>query len=191
MAHYRAVIRALRQRGLEPIVTLHHFTNPIWFARRGGWVCRNSVQLFARYADYVVTHLGADVTYWLTLNEPTVYVMQGYINGEWPPFARMAWRQALLVCRHLARAHVAAYRVLHQRRPGVRVGFAHNASYVMPCHPTRRRDRVAAALRDWVLNHAFLRLLGMRFRDVSHQTKYLDRIGKCIFPIPEVPISQG
>ena len=69
----------------------------------------------------------AEVKYWLTINEPTDYVMQGYINGEWPPFLKSAWIKAAVVFRNLARAHVAAYRVLHRNRPDVMVGFAHNA----------------------------------------------------------------
>ena len=120
-AHYREVIQALRQRGIEPIVTLHHFTNPNWFTRRGGWLHRDSARLFARYADYVLNHVGAEVTYWLTINEPTVYLMQGFVNGLWPPFVRSSWRRAILVCRRMAQAHIAAYQALHQRRGDVRV----------------------------------------------------------------------
>src|SRR5919109_1211065 len=65
IAHYRAVIGALRARGLEPVVTLHHFTNPAWFAQRGGWLRHDSPQLFARYVTYVAEHLGTEVRYWL------------------------------------------------------------------------------------------------------------------------------
>lgn len=81
------MIQTLRQHGLEPVVTLHHFTNPAWFTRRGGWLCRDSSALFARYTEHVSQHLGAKITYWLTLNEPTVYVMQGYINRAWAPYS--------------------------------------------------------------------------------------------------------
>ena len=62
-------------------MTLHHFTNPAWFTRRGGWVRRDSAELFARYVEYVARTLDAPVTYWLTINEPTVYVMQGFVHG--------------------------------------------------------------------------------------------------------------
>src|ERR671919_2333530 len=53
VAHYCAVIQALRRRGLEPVVTLHHFTNPAWFTRGGGWLRRDSAVIFSRYATYV------------------------------------------------------------------------------------------------------------------------------------------
>ena len=154
LAHYREVIEALRERGLEPVVTLHHFTNPAWFSRRGGWLRRDSAGLFARYAEHVVRNLVDDVKYWLTINEPTVYVAQGYINGEWPPFLKSAWIKAAIVFRNLARAHVCAYRVLHRNRPDVMVSFAHNVSLTMPCNPGRWPDRMAASLRDLILNRS-------------------------------------
>ena len=176
-AHYRDVIQALRQRGLEPVVTLHHFTNPNWFTRQGGWLQPESTALFTRYVNYVQTHIGMDVTYWLTINEPTVYVMQGYVNGEWPPFVRSSWRQAILACRRLAQAHLAAYRTLHQNRPEVQVGFAHSAPWVEPCNPASRMDRVAAALRDRILNDAFFQLIGTPLRSSSRRHGALDFLG--------------
>ena len=177
MAHYRAVIRALRERDLEPVVTLHHFTNPAWFSRSGGWLRRDSARLFARYAEYVGQHLGAEVKYWLTINEPTVYVMQGYINGEWPPCLPLAWRKAVRAFKNLARAHVAAYQALHRSRQDVMVGFAHNAPLIVACDPMRRRDRMAAALRDLILNRAFFHLIGALSRGLRRPPSNLDFLG--------------
>lgn len=176
LAHYGTVVRALQERGLEPIVTLHHFTNPAWFLRRGGWSRGDSPALFARYVEQVASHLGAAVTYWLTVNEPTVYVMQGYIAGEWPPCRRGAWWSAVRVFRNLARGHVAAYRVLHRRRPGAKVGFAHSAPVIRPCDPARPRDRLAAAVRDALINRAFFHLIGARRRPFR-RTAHLDFLG--------------
>jgi beta-glucosidase len=159
IAHYRAVIHALRARGLEPVMTLHHFTNPSWFARRGGWLRSDSPQLFARYVTYVAEYLGTEVQYWLTINEPTVYVLKGYIEGEWPPGVKSAWCKAIRVFRNLARAHTAAYRALHRRRQDIMVGFAHSTPLIVPCNPARKRDRLAAALRELLWNRAFFWLI--------------------------------
>src|SRR5262249_61608899 len=117
------------------------FTNPAWFSRRGGWLRRDSPKLFARYVDCAATHLGGTIKYWLTINEPTVYVMQGYIDGEWPPCLKSAWIEAAMVFKHLARAHVSAYRVLHRLRGDIRVGFAHSAPVIVPLDPDGRRER--------------------------------------------------
>ena len=175
--HYRDVIRALRARGLEPVVTLHHFTNPAWFSRSGGWLRLDSARLFARYAQHTIQSLGAAVKYWLTINEPTDYVMQGYINGEWPPFLKSAWAKAAIVFRNLARAHIAVYQLLHRCRPDARVGFSHNASPVFPCNPGSTRDGVAARLRNLIWNRAFFYLIGVRHRPPRQTTRSLDFVG--------------
>jgi beta-glucosidase len=176
-AHYGEVIGALRARGLEPVITLHHYTLPAWFDRGGGWLRRDSVRLFARYAEFMSDHLGAAVRYWLTINEPTVYVLQGYINGAWPPCLKSAWMKAVLAFRNLARAHVAAYQVLHRNRPDVLVGFAHNAPLIVPCDRRRRRDRLAAVFRDIILNRSFLHLIGALAPKPRHSRRNLDFLG--------------
>jgi beta-glucosidase len=175
--HYRRVLQALTDRGLEPVVTLHHFTNPAWFTRRGGWARRDSPRLFSRYVDRVARELGASVTYWLTVNEPTVYVMQGFVTGEWPPCRKNAWLDAGLVLRHLARAHVDAFRLLHHCCPRALVGFAHSAPMIEPCRPARIPDRIAAAARDFILNREFFRLIGSRPDPVRPINRALDFIG--------------
>jgi beta-glucosidase len=174
--HYRAVIRALKQRGLEPVVTLHHFTNPAWFARGGGWLRQDSATAFARYVAYVIEHLGKEVKYWLTINEPTVYAMQAYIRGEWPPCLKVSWIKAIRVLRNLAKAHVASYRVLHKYRHDVLVGFAHSALLIVPCNPERRRDRMATDIRDIFWNRAFFHLIGAKAPNAG-SSQCLDFIG--------------
>ena len=57
--HYRKVLEALRKRGITPFVTLWHFTLPTWFERSGGFFRRDAAKVFARYAEYVATKLGA------------------------------------------------------------------------------------------------------------------------------------
>ena len=176
-SHYAEVIRALQARGLEPVITLLHFTNPAWFARRGGWLQRDSAQLFARYAEYVGEHLGAGVRYWITINEPTVYVQQGYVNGAWPPCLKSSWVKAAIALRNLSRAHIAAYRALHRGRRQIMISFAHHAPLIMPCNPGRKRDRLAAAWRDLLFNDAFFYLIGALSQRGRSTHKYLDFIG--------------
>jgi len=177
LAHYRAVIHALKERGLEPVVTLHHFTNPAWFTHRGGWLRRDSAKRFSRYSAYVVEQLGKDVRYWLTINEPTVFVLQSYINGEWPPCMKRSWINAGIAFKNLARAHVAAYAKMHQFRQDIMVGFAHSALLLMPCEPRRKRDRMATALRELIWNRLFFYLIGARGGNRRPDTQRLDFVG--------------
>jgi beta-glucosidase len=159
ISHYSRVIRALRERGVEPVVTLHHFTNPAWFTRRGGWERRDSSALFARFVEHLLVRLEGSVTFWLTINEPNVYVMQGYVNCEWPPLER-ALLEAPRVLRNLARAHLLAYDLIKGQHRDAQVGFAHNAVVMEPCKAERGLDRFAARMRDRLLNGAFFKLIG-------------------------------
>ncbi len=59
--HYREVTLALRERGIEPIVTLHHFTNPAWFTASGGWLSNNACGQFTRYVEKIVSELCENV----------------------------------------------------------------------------------------------------------------------------------
>jgi beta-glucosidase len=158
---YARMVEALRRRGLEPVVTLNHFSLPAWFAAGGGWERVDAADRFAAYVDRVASKVGGAVTYWLTINEPTVYVMQGYVNGAWPPMRVGALGRAARVLRQLARAHVAAYDVIKGQQPRAMVSFAHNALWMEPCDPTRRLDRLAARVRDYVYNDVFFRLIGV------------------------------
>jgi beta-glucosidase len=160
LAHYVDVVAALRERGIEPVVTLHHFTNPAWFAERGGWLQRESPQLFQRYVEYIIGELRGRVRYWLTVNEPTVLVRQGYIDGDCPPFRRRKWSEAWRALLNLASAHRSAFEALHRADPDALVSFAHNAPVVEPCRSTSPGDRLAARLRDFGLNRLFFLLVG-------------------------------
>ncbi|MUV36885.1 Beta-glucosidase [Lentibacillus sp. JNUCC-1] len=85
LAHYRTEIEQLLEKGIIPLVTLHHFTNPIWFEDLGGWTNKDSVMWFDRFVRKVVLALGDLVTDWVTINEPNVYLEGTYSAGNFPP----------------------------------------------------------------------------------------------------------
>ena len=67
--HYRNVIRACKKNNVEPMVTLHHFSSPVWLIRKGGWEAETTPDDFARYVEYVISKLGSELTYVCTINE--------------------------------------------------------------------------------------------------------------------------
>jgi beta-glucosidase len=156
--HYRRVLVALRERGLEPLVTLHHFTNPLWLSRIGGWLNPQAPERFRRFVGEVVGALGDLVTWWATINEPVGYAYQSYLLGDWPPGRRspvLAWR----VLAAMARGHALAYREIHQRRPDARVGIVTYMRVFDPSRPRHPLDRAYAWLPDWVANRAYFSCL--------------------------------
>lgn len=116
LAHYREVITTCRSMGLEPLVTLYHFTLPRWFANKGGWLNPESFADFQSYVTKVVDVLGDQVRWWVTINEPMVYLYQSYLIGKWPP-AQKSFPNMVKAGRHLLRAHIEAYKILHAK-PG-------------------------------------------------------------------------
>jgi beta-glucosidase len=159
LKHYLDVILALKARNIEPMVTLHHFTNPLWFSRSGRWEKNSSVKRFLRYCEEVVGTLAKHVHYWITINEPTVYISHGYILGVWPPQAQ-SYLKAVRVEENLAEAHIRAYRLIHriygkQNLPHPAVSIAQNVTAFAPCRPLLK-DRLAAAFRHKWYNLAFL-----------------------------------
>jgi beta-glucosidase len=72
---------------------------------------------------------------------------------------------------------VAAYRTLHKIRRDIMVGFAHSAPVVMPCDAQRKRDCIAAKLRDFILNRAFFLFIGASVRKPERTARCLDYIG--------------
>lgn len=87
--HYKNVLRALKERGIEPFVTLWHFTLPLWLVEKGGFENKKAPEYFARYARKLAEEFGDLCTYYSTLNEPNVYATHGYLYGAWPPFKRL------------------------------------------------------------------------------------------------------
>lgn len=116
--HYRGEIEKLIEAGIKPIVTLHHFSNPLWLEDIGAWVNHEVIGLFERYAQYVVTYLGDIVSDWITINEPNVYMVNGYVFGEWPP-GEKSIRKFIKGSKNMILAHIKAYKTIHSIREGM------------------------------------------------------------------------
>jgi beta-glucosidase len=141
--HYRDVIGELREQGIQPMVTLHHFTNPLWFIRKGGWAAAGSAHAFLPYVRRVVEELGDLVSLWCTINEPNIFAANGWITGEFPPGRRGDLASAYRVLSNMRRAHEMAYVAIKRRWPDSPVGLSHHKFLFMPASASRR-DRLAA-----------------------------------------------
>ena len=92
--HYRRVIRCCREHGVEPVVTLHHFTSPAWLIRKGGWEAESTVEYFRRYAAYVAQKLGGELTYVCTINEANMGLQLAAISKRYMLMAEQAKKAA-------------------------------------------------------------------------------------------------
>jgi len=152
---YRRMLGALRDAGIEPMVTLHHFTLPLWLAERGGVLADAFAERLGRFARVAVDSLGDLCRLWITINEPNVLAAHAYSLGVWPP-AEKSLLRALRAHYSLLEAHVAAYRVLKEARGDqALVGVAHHLRIAEPERAGRRGDRAAARAFAYVFNDAF------------------------------------
>lgn len=152
--HYREMLRGMVTRGLAPLVTLHHFTDPLWLVDRGGWENQEVPELFEKYVSRVVTALKEYCTTWVTINEPNVYVISGYIYGMFPPGAHDMGR-ALKVTVNIIRGHAAAYHAIHAIQKEARVGFSINYRSFKPAKSWFVPDIIAANLQKQFFNDTF------------------------------------
>jgi beta-glucosidase len=150
---YAQMLRGLRSRNIEPMVTLHHYTNPLWLAESGGWENPETVARFARFARRAVEALGDTCDLWCTINGPNLYALLSHAYGEFPP-GRSEFKVAVAVVRNLLAAHAAAYREIHAVQSHARVGLAHNMRVFDPVDPESKRDRRAARFADRFYNQA-------------------------------------
>ncbi len=182
LQHYVNVLMTLRVRGIEPMVTLHHFTNPIWFSESGGWLNPLCVKRFLRYCDFVVRELSRHVHFWFTINEPTVYFSHAYLWGMWPPQEKSIFKMKA-VCDYLNDAHIEAYRLIHKIYQEINiappaVSIAHHMQAIVGCDQSLK-NRFAVAIRrqlynlqilDYLTRHKALDFIGVNYysRHLAH-----------------------
>lgn len=92
--HYRQVIACCRKYGVEPIVTLMHFTSPVWLIRKGGWEARSTIEDFRRYAAYVTEKLGSELHYICTINEANMGLQLTALSKRYQLMAQQASKSA-------------------------------------------------------------------------------------------------
>ncbi|WP_329427131.1 GH1 family beta-glucosidase [Streptosporangium sp. NBC_01495] len=151
---YRRLAGTLRERGIEPYVTLYHWDLPQALEDRGGWRDRDTAERFADYAEVAHEALGDTVSRWITLNEPYCSSIVGYAEGRHAPGAREG-HGALAAAHHLLLGHgLAAARLRARTRPGQQVGITLNMSPTVPATGSAA-DADAARKMDLLVNRQF------------------------------------
>ena len=92
--HYRSVIRCCKAHGVEPVVTLMHFTSPVWLIRKGGWEAETTIGYFRRYAAYVTEQLSSELRYICTINEANIGLQIAVISKRYKLMAEQAAKRA-------------------------------------------------------------------------------------------------
>jgi beta-glucosidase len=153
---YRQILQAMRERGIEPMVTLHHFSNPLWLVEKGDFNSDLVVDYFRRYTARVVAELGDLVPKWITFNEPVVYVVLRYLEGVFPSPQRRGWSAGMEALRNMLRCHAAAYHTIKESFPQAQVGIAKQFRPILPRFNGNLLDAWWARQLDWLFNELWM-----------------------------------
>ncbi len=125
---YQDFFQALVDRKMKVLFVLHHFMQPNWFEKNGGWENNQNIPAFIDYARQCVYYFGRFVWSWNTFNEPNVFAFNGYLAGDFPPFKKsfFAMRKVL---KHMGKAHHLLYEFIHQQIPDAIVGISLNTCW--------------------------------------------------------------
>ena len=141
LARYRRLVDHLNSIGVEPIVTLFHYTHPLWFHERTPWTSPKSVESFSRFTRRVLDVLGNSVRVWMPLNEPLVFLLAAFYDAQIPPGIANG-RVLPKVLDHLLAAHCASAAMIREAVPDASVGIAHNMMAFAPERPDSFLDRL-------------------------------------------------
>ncbi len=167
IAYYKEYFAELSRRRITPIVTLFHFTLPVWFQQKGGFTKRGNVKDFLRYVDKVLDEFATSLSWVITINEPEIYAYESYGVGHWPPMQSSRWTM-LRVIENLLYVHKQAARRIHGRSRKLKVSMAYNIAYNYAGDTARLSGLSAGVLRmisHYVLwrSHRSIDFIGLNF----------------------------
>ncbi len=174
LAHYRREIEYMKERGIKPMLTLHHFSNPLWFEDMGAWENKNAPDIFMRFAERTVDCLGDIVDDYITINEPNVYALNAYFYGIWPP-EKKSISSFVKVFSNMAVSHIRAYEMIHDKRKKMGkkpeetlVSFANHLRVFAPENEKNLFHKASAAFTEYMFQTAITEAM---------------MTGKCRFPV--------
>ena len=145
-ARYRQEIELLMEKGIAPLLTIHHFSVPMWYENKGGFSKRENISDFLELVRLVVEHFGDIVSEYITINEPNVYATNSWCFGMWPP-GKKSFSDTIAVMENMACAHIKAYGIIHEMRRAMgytdtKVGFANHVRVFQAKNPRNPLHRV-------------------------------------------------
>lgn len=185
----KIIFALLRENGIEPMPCLNHFPVPIWFAELGGWENPKAAFYFSRYAEVIAEKVGLPlkIRWWLTFNEPQIFVGMSYAKGKWPPykyingFADQAGTERFIrAMSNVMEAHRLSYKAIHRimdpameakENQKAMVGWASAPQMFYPQNPNSTLDKDAVNLNgasqtimlDYALGNSSRDFIGLNY----------------------------
>lgn len=154
IAHYQDIINILLENNIEPMITIHHFTHPLWFIKKYPWHEDAAIEKFLNYVEKITPAIQG-VKYWITFNEPYVLLLGGYLEGCMPPGIKDV-SLAVNALKNIFTCHGGAYDVIHSIIPHAMVSVAHNMAALAPWKRWNPMDRLLSKIAKYFYNHSLL-----------------------------------
>ena len=172
--HYKKYFSTLKSAGIEPVVTLFHFSLPVWFAEKGGFAKRSNVRYFVEFCERVLQEIGGSIKFIVTINEPTIYASESYLHGHWPP-QLTSKKDYYTVLKNLAVAHNRVADVLHKKSRRFKVSVAKNSTYFYAGDDAALSEHTASVMQ-FVHDDYFLKKVIKRCDFLAVNYYFSDRI---------------
>ena len=162
---YRQEILALKEKGIAPLLTIHHFSNPMWFEQMGAFSKRENLHYYLELVELTVDRFGDLVSDYITINEPNVYATNSYFFGVWPP-AKTSLTDTIKVMENMAYCHIKAYQILHGKREAMgytdtKVGVANHLRVFAPKNEKNLWHKLSANLTEYLFQGALLKAMSL------------------------------
>ena len=158
VGQYREELLLLREKGIRPLLTIHHFSNPMWFETKGAFTKGENLHYYLELVELVIDRFGDLCSDYITINEPNVYATNSYFFGQWPP-GEAKFLPTLRVMENLAYCHIAAYNLIHEKRKAMgytdtKVGAANHVRVFAPKNEKNLWHRLCAKLTSFLFQDA-------------------------------------
>jgi len=152
--HYQRIIDMLNNYEITPMVTIHHFTHPVWFITKYPWHKKSSIDKFIKYVDRLTEEIRG-INYWITFNEPYLLILGGYLEGCIPPGIKDL-KLAIMALKNILSCHGIIYNILHQKNKESMVSIAHNMAVFTPWIKWNPFDRLLSKIAKRFYNHSII-----------------------------------
>lgn len=188
IARYRQELLLLKEHGIRPLMTIHHFTNPMWFEEKGAFTKQENLHYYLELVELAARQFGDLCSDFITINEPNVYATNSYMFGLWPP-GKQDLFATLRVMENLAYCHLKVYTMLHAIRQEMgytdtKVGCANHLRVFVPKNRKNPWHQLCAKATSYLFQDALTQAMTLAkfplpLRNIGNLPKgeYTDFIG--------------
>jgi len=156
LQRYQELCQKLLDNDIQPMVTLHHFTQPKWFDDIGGFENRENLEYFGKFCEKIAEYTPKGVKHFCTINEPNIHTFLGYILGWAAPGKTTNFSLGVQVFSNLLNAHQIAYNTLKGAKPDAQVGISHQ---YLRFEPASILTKLPCKYLNAIINEPFLQVL--------------------------------